>query len=93
CGSHLRFRWALKSQGRTTDELAYTSQAGIVGSIFGITLNFLVLIAQFWIALFPIGGKPEAESFFKSYLSFPIIIVFYVFHKIWKKNWRMWIPV
>ncbi|KAF3992913.1 hypothetical protein FT663_00823 [Candidozyma haemuli var. vulneris] len=93
CGCHLRFRYALKSKGRNTDELAYTSQAGIIGSIYGISLNILILIAQFWIALFPIGGSPDAEAFFKAYLSFPIVIGFYIFHKIWKKNWRMWIPV
>lgn len=92
CACHLRFRYALKVQGRNTDELAYVSQAGIVGSIYGITLNILVLAAQFWIALFPIGGSPEAETFFKAYLSFPIIIVCYLVHKVWKKNWRLCIP-
>lgn len=93
CACHLRFRYALKKKGRGTDELAYVSQAGIIGSIYGVVMNILVLVAQFWIALWPIGGKPEADTFFKAYLSFPIIIVFYLGHKIWKKNWRLYIPV
>lgn len=93
CACHLRFRYALRYQGRNTDELAYTSQAGIIGSCFGVLLNFLVLVAQFWVALFPIGGKPNAESFFEAYLSFPVVFIFYIFHKIWKKNWRLYIPV
>lgn len=92
CACHLRFRYVLKFQGRGTDELAYTSQGGIWGSIFGVLLNFLVLVAQFWVALFPIGGSPDASDFFQSYLSFPIILVFYLFHKIWRRNWRLWIP-
>lgn len=93
CACHLRFRYALKAKGRSTDEVAYKSQAGIIGSVFGIALNALVIIAQFWIALFPLGGSPDASDFFESYLSCPIIIAFYVFHKIWKRNWRWWIPV
>lgn len=93
CVCHLRFRYALKAKGRGTDEVAYKSQAGVIGSVFGIVLNVLVLIAQFWIALFPIGGSPSASNFFENYLSCPILIGFYVFHKIWKRNWRWWIPV
>lgn len=92
CLSHLRFRYVLRYQGRDTSELAYTSQAGVIGSCFGVLLNTLVLIAQFWIALFPLGGKPSAENFFQAYLSFPFIICFYIGHKIWKKNWRLYIP-
>lgn len=93
CLCHLRFRYALRYNGRGTDELAFTSLAGVTGSVFGLTLNILVLAAQFWIALFPLGEKPSAEGFFKAYLSFPIVIIFYVFHKIWKRNWRLYIPI
>ncbi|CAH2351272.1 general amino-acid permease Gap2p [[Candida] railenensis] len=87
----LRFRAALKAQGRTTDELTFTSQAGKIGAYWGITMNILVLIAQFWVALWPIGGKPNASDFFQSYLGFPIVFAFYFAHKIWKKNWRLFI--
>ncbi|QRG39641.1 hypothetical protein FDK38_004090 [Candidozyma auris] len=93
CLCHLRFRYALRYQGRGTEELAFTSMGGVPGSVFGLTLNILVLVAQFWIALFPLGEKPSVEAFFKAYISFPIIIVFYVFHKFWKRNWRLYIPI
>ena len=46
---------------------------------------------RFWIALFPIGADPNASDFFMAYLSFPIIIVFYLGHKIWKRNWKLFI--
>lgn len=85
--AHIRFRRALKVQGRSTKELAYTSQTSTLGSYYGIFINVLVLIAQFWIALFPQGGKPSAYDFFLSYLGGVILIAFYVGHKIWKKNW------
>ncbi|CAH2354377.1 general amino-acid permease Gap2p [[Candida] railenensis] len=91
CFCHIRFRYALKVQGRTTEELAYTAQAGVWGSYYGVGLVILVLIAQFYIALFPIGGEPNASDFFQSYLSFPIILVFYGAHKLWTRNWTLYV--
>lgn len=91
CLCHIRFRWVLKYKGRDTSELAYKSQAGIIGSYYGLILNILVLIAQFWIAVWPIGVKPNANDFFMSYLSFPIVLACYLGHKIWKRNWKLYI--
>ncbi|KAK6459339.1 general amino acid permease [Scheffersomyces xylosifermentans] len=91
CLAHIRFRKALKLQGRTTDELAFTSQTGVIGSWFGVLLNTLVIIAQFWLSLFPLGEAPNAQSFFQSYLGFVILIIFYFGHKIWRKNWILFI--
>ncbi|ODV77681.1 general amino acid permease [Suhomyces tanzawaensis NRRL Y-17324] len=87
----IRFRRALYVQGRDTSELSYTTQVGVYGAIYGVLLNILVLIAQFWIALFPLKGKPNASDFFQSYLSFPIVLVFYLGHKVWTKNWTWYI--
>lgn len=85
--AHLRFRRALKVQGRGTDELPFVAQTGVIGSIIGTVVFVLVLVAQFWIALFPIGTPPSAYNFFISYLGGVILVVFYIGHKIWKKNW------
>ncbi|CAN3364728.1 general amino-acid permease Gap2p [Diutina catenulata] len=89
----LRFRLALRAQGRSTDELTWVSQAGFIGGIIGVTMNFLVLVAQFWIAVWPVGGKPNAEAFFASMISLPIVLVTYLAYKIWTREWRMWIPL
>lgn len=83
CLCLVRFRRALHVQGRTTDELVFTSAVGIWGAWYGFAMNILVLIAQFWVALFPIGEKPNAASFFQIYLAAPICIVCYVGYKIW----------
>ncbi|SCU86069.1 LADA_0D12068g1_1 [Lachancea dasiensis] len=91
CLCHIRFRRALAAQGRSTDELAFTSPAGYWGSVYGAVMLFLILIAQFWIAVWPLGGGGSAEAFFNAYLSFPVLIAFYVFHKIWKRNWTWFI--
>lgn len=90
--AHIRFRRGLKVQGRNTDELTFVAQTGVIGSYVGATIFVLVLVAQFWIALFPIGGEPSAYDFFLSYLGGVILIVFYVGHKVWKRNWIFQIP-
>ncbi|GME85167.1 unnamed protein product [Ambrosiozyma monospora] len=90
---HIRFRHALKYQGRTTDELAYTSQTGLFGSYLALILCILILIAQFWIALFPIGKSPNPTDFFQAYLTAPVWIFLYIFWVMYKRDFRPWIPL
>lgn len=91
CACHLRFRRALQVRGRGTDELSYVSQTGIYGSIFGVLLNCLILIAQFWVALFPIGEPASAVSFFQVFLCIPVLIVTYVFWVFYKKDYNFFL--
>ncbi|KAF8463271.1 amino acid permease/ SLC12A domain-containing protein [Kalaharituber pfeilii] len=86
CLVHIRFRRAWKLQGHTLDELAFTSQPGVFGSWLGFLLNILVLVMQFWVALFPLGGEPNANEFFSAYLAVPVVISFYIPYKILKKT-------
>jgi amino acid transporter len=86
CFCHIRFRRALKVQGRSTDELAFTSMVGVWGSWFGVIINVLIIIAQFWIALFPIGGEPNANSFFMAYISVPLVAACFIFWKLFKRT-------
>lgn len=87
CLAHIRFRKAMKVQGRSLLSLAYTSQPGLIGSWVGFIFNILVLIAQFWTGLFPVGygeltGKERAEAFLQSYISAPIIIFTFIIYKV-----------
>jgi amino acid transporter len=91
CACHLRFRRALKVQGRGTDELSFTAQSGIYGSMFGVLLNCLILMAQFWVALFPIGSPASAKSFFEVFLCVPILIVFYFFWVFYSKDYNFFV--
>jgi amino acid transporter len=88
CLAHIRFRAAWKAQGHTLDELAFKSQAGVYGSWVGFILNVLVLVAQFWTAVWPIGfvetsARNRAQDFFLSYLAFPVVILCYIPYKIY----------
>jgi len=58
----------------------------VVGSYLGFALNCLVLIAQFWVAVWPVGGKPSARGFFSVYLAVPIVLTFYFPYKIYYKT-------
>ncbi|KAH3667801.1 hypothetical protein WICMUC_005201 [Wickerhamomyces mucosus] len=92
--SHVRFRAAFKVQGYSIAELGYVSKTGIYGSYFAIVINVLILIAQFWIALWPVGedGKADANNFFQNYLGMVVALVMYFGHKLWTKNWKLCIP-
>jgi len=90
CFAHIRFRSAWKKQGHSLSELAFRSQAGLIGSWVGFIFNILVLIAQFWTGAWPIGygelgPAGQAEAFFQAYLAAPIILICYLGYKIY---WR-----
>lgn len=80
CLCHIRFRRAWLVQGHSLEELPFRALGGAYGSWFGVILIALVLIAQFYIAVWPLGGQPEssseiAEDFFREYL-FPFRLSF-----------------
>ncbi|KAF9473602.1 APC amino acid permease [Pholiota conissans] len=91
CLCHIRFRKAWAVQGHSVDELPFKALGGVWGSWFGVILVFIVLIAQFYIAIWPIGGMdPDpsvvAQNFFATYLAFPVLILFYIIGYVWKRT-------
>ena len=91
CLSHIRFRQAWAHRHRSLDELAFKSQPGLAGSYIGLSFNCLVLAAQFWTGLWPVGyaemgSKEIAENFFLAYLAAPIILIFYFGHKVYYRT-------
>lgn len=89
---HVKFRMALKAQGRSVNDLAFKSRVGIWGSIYSMIFLVLVLGVQFWVALFPIGSsKPNAKNFFQNYLSGIVITVFYVGHRLYSRDWSFYV--
>ncbi|EWC44307.1 amino-acid permease inda1 [Drechslerella stenobrocha 248] len=87
CFSHIRFRGAWKHQGRSLDEIPFKAIGGVVGSWIGLSIIILVLIAQFFVALFPPNNDDKlntAEGFFKQFLAFFITLLFWVVGYFWK---------
>lgn len=87
CLAHIRFRWAWKHQGHQLDEIPFHAALGEVGSWIGVGMVVLVLIAQFYIAIWPLGGGVNtAEGFFKTYLAFPVVLFFFAAGYFWKRE-------
>lgn len=91
CVCHIRFRAAWRHRGRTVDELPFQSQVGVWGSYVGLLLNAVVIVAQFWVAAFPIGWRAMtsaeiAQNVFLKWMSAPIVFVFYVAHKVYYRT-------
>ncbi|EOR01732.1 hypothetical protein E3P89_03626 [Wallemia ichthyophaga] len=92
CVCHIRFRTAWYKQGHTKDEIPYQSASGILGSYFAGFVIILILIAQFYIGVFPIGegsmnGMERASEFFQAYLALPVGLLFYGQSFFVKTSW------
>ncbi|ODV82922.1 hypothetical protein CANARDRAFT_30484 [[Candida] arabinofermentans NRRL YB-2248] len=88
CFAQVRFRWALKAQGRSTNELAYCSQLGAFGGYLGVVLSLALIAGEIYVSAFPLGYSSSAEGFFQNCLSIPIMIVVYVGYKSYKRSWN-----
>jgi len=87
---HIRFRQAWALQGFGMDDLGWRSPLGVTGSYIGLSMNILILIAQFWTGFSPIGHEKHdtaylVANFFQAYLAAPVIVVFYLVYKVWKR--------
>ncbi|EON63395.1 hypothetical protein W97_02622 [Coniosporium apollinis CBS 100218] len=87
CLAHIRFRKAWAYHGHTLDEIPFRAVFGVTGSWIGLILVVVVLVAQFYTAVWPLGGAdPSAEAFFKSYLALPVVMVFWLAGFLWKRT-------
>ncbi|KAK6000369.1 hypothetical protein QM012_003615 [Aureobasidium pullulans] len=80
--AHVRFRAAWKHNGHTLDELPFKASAGLWGSYFVMFISVIALMAQFYVALYPIGGPNlNATVWFQDYLAGPLLVFLYL---VWK---------
>ena len=92
CLAHIRFRRAWRLQGHTLKELAFKSQAGVLGSWIGLIFNIIVLIAEFWTGFSPIPNQDGThitsvallvQYWFQACLAIPVVLAFYLPYKIY----------
>jgi amino acid permease len=76
----------MKVQGQNLDDIPFQAILGVWGSYFGLAFAILCVIAQFYIAVFPIGAAPNANDFFINMLALPIILALFIGWKLWKKT-------
>lgn len=75
---HIRFRMALKKQGRSLDELPYRAWLYPYGSYFALAANIFLALVQGWTTLSPF----TAGDFVDDYILIPIFIILYVGYKV-----------
>jgi amino acid transporter len=91
CLSHIRLRKGWAYHHRSVQDMAFRAQAGVIGSWVGLGFNVFILLMQLWVAIDPIGGPPDsateaAQTFFIQCAAIPVVLVFYLVHKVWFKT-------
>lgn len=87
CACHLRWRAALRHNQISLDTLGFVSYTGEIGSWYSIIVNILILIGQFWVALFP-ENKADVNNFFQNYACIPFTVILYIGHKTYTRSWN-----
>jgi amino acid transporter len=73
-----------KHNGRSLDELPYKAAFGIWGSYLVVLVSVLALLAQFYVALYPVGGPNlDAITWFQAYLAGPLLVFLYLIWKVY----------
>ncbi|KAF2876426.1 amino-acid permease inda1 [Massariosphaeria phaeospora] len=87
CLAHIRFRKAWAYHGHTLDEIPFKAVGGTAGSWLGLAIVAIVLIAQFYTAVSPIGKRlGTAETFFQNYLALFVVALFWLVGYLWKRE-------
>ncbi|KAL4959708.1 putative amino acid transporter [Aspergillus stella-maris] len=86
CLSHLRMRYAWKVQGRDVADLPWKTWTYPYASIWGLTWCVLLIIAEFYLSVWPLHTTSNAKDFFANYVSVIVILVIYLGARIWYRG-------
>lgn len=86
CLSHIRFRYAWARQGHTADELPWKSWIYPYGPWWGLVMCFLLIIVQFYLAVWPLGESSSAENFFANYISVIVIVILWLGARVYYRG-------
>ncbi|KAL2312164.1 Arginine permease [Schizosaccharomyces pombe] len=84
--AHLRFRKAWKVQGHSLDELPWKSSFFPFPALWGLIWCILIIIIEFYLAIWPLGEPSSAKQFFATYLSIILIIAVYILAKVFYRG-------
>jgi amino acid transporter len=86
CLSHIRMRYAWKVQGRDVSELPWKSWTYPWAAWWGLIWCILLIIVEFYLAVWPLGESPSAKTFFANYVSVIVILVIYLGARFYYKG-------
>ena len=90
CLSHIRMRHAWKIQGRSVEDLPWKTWTWPWGAYWGLSWCIILIIAEFYLAVWPLGAAPTAKGFFSTYVSVVAIVIIYIGAKFWFRG-RRWV--
>jgi amino acid transporter len=90
CLSHIRMRHAWKIQGRPKDDLPWQSGTYPVTAWWGLSWCIILIVVQFYLAVWPLHAATTAKGFFSVYVSVPAIVVLFIGAKIYFRG-RRWV--
>lgn len=95
CFTHVRFRLALRAQGRGLDEVIFVSPLGLFGSISGLIILILIIIGEMWISIWPIGSNgADVVTFWQNCLSLPLMLLMWASYKTFSGSWgKLWVKL
>ena len=84
--ANIRMRYTWKLQGRELSELPWKSWAQPYAAYWGLSWSVILLVLLFYLAVWPLGGSPNAENFFANYVSVVFIFVMYIGARIYYRG-------
>ncbi|KAF9895252.1 hypothetical protein FE257_000154 [Aspergillus nanangensis] len=90
CLSHIRMRHAWKLQGRSVADLPWTTWTFPYGAWWGLVWCIILIIAEFYLSIWPLGGEPGAKTFFANFVSVVAVVVLYIGAKCYYRG-RVWV--
>ncbi|KAK7180245.1 hypothetical protein DPSP01_009405 [Paraphaeosphaeria sporulosa] len=78
CLAHIRFRHAWHAQGRSDSDLPWKSWTYPYSAWWGLIWCMVLIVVEFYLAVWPLGLPPSAKNFFSNYVSVIAIVVLYL---------------
>lgn len=78
CLAHIRFRHAWRAQGRSDEEIPWKSWTYPYGAWWGLLWCMVLIIVEFYLAVWPLSMPSSAKNFFSNYVSVLVIVVMYL---------------
>ncbi|UPK91784.1 hypothetical protein LCI18_002719 [Fusarium solani-melongenae] len=78
CLTNIRMRAAWTAQGRTFDNLPWKSWTAPYGAWWGLFWCIVLIIVEFYLAVWPYHDKTSAKNFFATFVCVPTVLVIYL---------------
>ncbi|KAL3477104.1 arginine permease [Aspergillus californicus] len=86
CLSHLRMRHAWKVQGRSPSELPWQTWTYPYASLWGLSWCGILIIAEFYLSVWPLHARSSPRDFFANYVSVVVIVAVYLGAQLWYRG-------